>query len=143
MRCVLDRRASSFCLLLGLTACAALSSRSEQGLAGANDVRVVTARAIEESGAHTVWDALRRTVPFYVFHDNGRVEHRGRTSLLLQDQPLIVLDGVTLTDVSVLTGMPASNVWLIEVLDGVDGTTHYGTGAGQGVIRIWTKTAES
>lgn len=103
--------------------------------------RIITAATIEKSGAQSVWEALQRTVPFYTFEANGQIHHRGRTSLYLPDQPLIVLDGVGLTDFSVLTGMPASDVWLIEVVDDVNATTYYGTNAGQGAIRIFTKTA--
>lgn len=105
--------------------------------------RIITAATIEKSGAQSVWEAMQRTIPFYTFESNGRIHHRGRTSLVLPDEPLIVLDGVTLTDFSVLTGMPASDVWLIEVVEGVDATTYYGTNAGQGAIRIYTKTSAS
>lgn len=105
--------------------------------------RLITAATIEKSGAQSVWEALQRTIPFYSFESNGQIRHRGRTSMVLPDQPLIVLDGITLTDFSILTGMPASDVWLIEVVDGVDATTYYGTNAGQGAIRIYTKTSES
>jgi outer membrane cobalamin receptor len=110
--------------------------------------RIVTQQAIEHSGARTVWDALQRTVPFYAFRDNSRggparVEHRGRSSILLRDQPMILVDGVQLTDFSVLGGMPASDLFEIEVLSGIDATTYYGTGASKGVIRIWTKTTST
>src|SRR2546430_2699352 len=63
--------------------------------------RRVDERAIEQSGARTAWDALQRTVPFFVFRTNSRgrptrVEHRGRSSIVLHDQPLILVDGVAL-----------------------------------------------
>jgi len=130
-------------LLAGAVACAHARQGIGDGLGNDHGPRVVTAEAIEKSGAQTVWDALSRTIPFYVFHSNGRIEHRGRTSLVLTDQPLLILDGVTLNDVTVLTGMPASSVWMIEVMDGIDATTYYGTNAGQGAIRIWTKAGDN
>jgi outer membrane cobalamin receptor len=107
--------------------------------------RVITQHAIEHSGARTVWDALQRTVPFFAFHDNSRggparVDHRGRSSIVLRDQPMIMVDGVEINDFTVLGSMPASDVFEIEVLTGIDATTYYGTGATKGVIRIWTKT---
>lgn len=106
--------------------------------------RIITEKAIEQSGARTAWDALQRTVPFFSFNDGtrgrpARVDHRGRSSIVLRDQPLILVDGVQLTDFSVLGGMPASDVFEIEVLSGIDATTYYGTNATKGVIRIWTK----
>jgi outer membrane cobalamin receptor len=99
----------------------------------------INAATIEKSGAATAWEALQRTVRFYIFHSNGRIEHRGRSSIVLADQPLIMLDGITLTDVTFLNGIPAADIAMIEVLDALDATTRYGTNAGQGVIRLWTK----
>lgn len=110
--------------------------------------RVIDERAIEQSGARTVWDALQRTVPFFVFHTNShgrptRVEHRGRSSIVLSDQPLILVDGVEIKDFAALGDMPASEVLDIEVLTGVDATTQYGTNATNGVIRIRSKVGKS
>jgi outer membrane cobalamin receptor len=129
--------------LAGVGGCAHALKSADAAFEGDRSTRVVTAVTIEKSGAQTVWDALQRTIPFYVFHSNGWVEHRGRTSMWLPDQPVIVLDGTTLTDFTVLNNMPAADIWLIEVLDGPDATTYYGTNAGQGAIRIFTKTSES
>src|SRR5437867_784285 len=71
--------------------------------------RIITVRAIEHSGARTAWDALARTVPFFAFRENSRgrparVDHRGRSSIVLRDQPLILVDGVELSDFTVLGG---------------------------------------
>jgi outer membrane cobalamin receptor len=129
----------SLLVLPGIAGCGALRSA---GKSADNEPspRVVTAEAIEKSGAKTVWDALQRTVHFYTFHSNGRIEHRGRSSLVLTERPIVVLDGVALNDVTMLINMPAADVDTIEVIDGISATTYYGTNAGQGVIRIWTKT---
>jgi len=110
--------------------------------------RLVTEYGIKKSGARTAWDALQRTVPFFTFRENthggpSRVEHRGRSSIVLRDQPLILIDDVELTDFGVLGGMPASDIRQIEVLEGVDGTTRYGTNATKGVIKISTKSSVS
>ena len=110
--------------------------------------RVVSTEAIERSGARTAWEALQRTVPFFTFKDNNRggtsgIEHRGRSSIVLRDQPMILMDGIELNDFTTLTGMPASDIREIEVLTGIDATTFYGTGASKGVIRIWTKSGGS
>lgn len=107
--------------------------------------RIITEKAIEHSGARTAWDALQRTVPFFSFNDGtrgrpARIEHRGRSSIVLRDQPLILVDGVELNDFTVLGGIPAADLYEIEVLTGIDATTYYGTNATKGVIRIWTKS---
>ena len=117
-----------------------------QDLVNPVGTRMVTAKQIEATGAKTAWDALRFTVPNYGFRETNRgtparVLHRGRSSLLLDDQPRVFLDGTRLTDYFVLDQMPAHDVFSIEVLTGIEGTTYYGTGAGNGVIRIRTKSA--
>jgi len=110
--------------------------------------RIITLKAIERSGARTAWDALQRTVPFFSFNVTNtgapaRIQHRGRSSILLEDQPIIVVDGVELSDFSVLGGIPASDLFQIEVMSGIDATTYYGTNATKGVIRIWTRVGQT
>jgi outer membrane cobalamin receptor len=137
---------TSLSLLLALTVC-----RHGTGGRGASPTpdgrRVVDQEAIERSGARTAWEALQRTVPFFTFRTGARgrptrVEHRGRSSIVLRDQPLILVDGVEVMDVTALGGMPAADLLDIEVLTGVDATTYYGTNASNGVIRIRTKVGE-
>jgi|SRR5690349_16782320 outer membrane cobalamin receptor len=129
-----------------LLGCAHASHRqADEALDHASDGRrVVTGDQIEHSGARTVWEALQRTVPFFTFKDNNRggtsgIEHRGRSSIMLRDEPLILIDGVELNDFTTLLSAPAADIREIEVLTGIDATTYYGTGASKGVIRIWTK----
>jgi len=143
------RRFALVPLSLLLAACGHATRPAPDGLLATPDGRrVIDAQAIEQSGARTAWDALQRTVPFFTFRENSRgrptrVEHRGRSSIVLRDQPLILVDGVELTDVSALGGMPASDLLDIEVLTGVDATTYYGTNATKGAIRIRTKVGKS
>jgi outer membrane cobalamin receptor len=134
-------------LAMVLAACSHANQAAQDAIRLTPDGRrIVTQQAIERSGARTAWDALQRTVPFYAFRDNSRgrparVDHRGRSSIVLSDQPMILVDGVEIGDFTVLGSMPASDVFEIEVLTGIDATTFYGTGATKGVIRIWTKTS--
>jgi len=132
-------------LALLLAACSHAAQAGGDGVLVTPDGRrLVDERAIEQSGARTAWDALQRTVPFFSFRTNSRgrptrVEHRGRSSIVLRDQPIILVDDVELQDFTALGDMPASDVLDIEVLTGVDATTYYGTNATNGAIRIRTK----
>lgn len=144
----LRRSAIAFlCLGIVVGACGGASRAAQDDIVVTPDGRrIVTQRAIERSGARTAWDALERTVPFFSFRDAtrrgaARIEHRGRSGAAAAEQPLVFVDGAQLTDVSVLSGMPAADLLEIEVWSGLDGTTYYGTGAGKGVIRIRTKLA--
>lgn len=139
----------SIAAALSLSACAHnAASTAHEHPNNSDGRRVVTATAIERTGARTAWEALQRTVPFFTFKENnaggaGRIEHRGRSSVMLRDQPLIIVDGVELNDFTTLGVMPAADIEQIEVLTGIDATTYYGTGATKGVIRITTKVAGS
>lgn len=133
---------AAVCLLAGCHPRHQLAETDSQR--SADGRRVISDVVIERSGARTVWEALQRTVPFFTFKDDNRggtsgIEHRGRSSILLRDQPMILMDGMELNDFTTLTSVPASDVLEIEVLTGIDATTYYGTGASKGVIRIWTK----
>jgi len=101
--------------------------------------RYVSQEQIQRSGASTAWQALQYTVPFYRFEASGRVRHRGVSSIILHDQPQIVLDGVTLTEVTMLMAMPATDLESIRVMDAPTATTYYGTNSSAGVILIRTR----
>lgn len=137
---------SAVAALLLSSACHRPHQPSDSSVHPGDGRRVINAAAIEKTGARTAWEALQRTVPFFEFTDGnnghaGHVEHRGRSSIMLQDQPMIIMDGVELNDFTPLAVMPASDIEQIEVLTGIDATTYYGTGATKGVIRITTKGA--
>jgi outer membrane cobalamin receptor len=104
----------------------------------------ITQEQIARSGASNAWEALKRNAPQLTYRENRQgqpsvLERRGRSSLLLNDAPLLFVDGVQMPDFKNLQSIPAAQVASIEILDGIDGTTYYGTGAEGGVILIRTK----
>ena len=126
---------------LSLTACAGRQYHRADTRPG---VQVITAEQIARSGANTAWDVLKREAPTLTLRDtrSGRpasAGRRGRSSIVLQDAPLVVLDGVRLTDFRALDGIPAITILTISIYTGIEGTTYYGTNAGSGVIVIQTK----
>ena len=105
---------------------------------------IIDADRIAQSGAATAWDALRLTVPVLQFRENSRgtpvrITRRGRSSIVLADQPLIWVDNVRVWDIRNLDLMPAADIHTIEVLTGLEGTTQYGASNSTGVILIRTK----
>jgi outer membrane cobalamin receptor len=129
--------------LFSPTACShgsANRSRTGQSAGG----RLITAEQIERSGGHTAWDVLKHEAPMLTLEEdrNGQPAHlrwRGRSSVYLDDAPIVVLDGVRVPDWKVLVQIPAGQIEFINILTGIEGTTYYGTNAVSGVIEIRTK----
>lgn len=134
-------------LAVGIVLCSACHQMHpiQNSVAGAGDRIFVTEAQIARSGASNAWEALKRTAPQLTYREgrNGQpavLERRGRSSLLLNDAPLLFVDGVQMPDFRNLQSIPAAQLASIEILDGIDGTTYYGTGAEGGVILIRTKS---
>ena len=109
---------------------------------------LITAEQIEKSGAHTAWQVLKQNAPMLSLREdsNGRpasMGRRGRSSFLLDEAPMIMLDGVRVPDYHALESMDAQSIFSILIYDGVEGTTYYGTGAVSGVIVITSKSGQS
>src|SRR6266513_5102572 len=104
--------------------------------------RVITAEAIAKSGAKTAWDALRLTVPNVQLREvrgqPARIQRRGRASLYQEDQVRVILDHLPIDDLQVLKQVAAADILTIEILTGLDATTHYGAMSTSGVIVITT-----
>ncbi len=105
---------------------------------------VITAEQIERSGSKNAWEVLKHDAPMLTLEEdrNGnpaRIHWHGRSSIYLEDAPVVVLDGVRASDWKVLSQVPAGQIETIHILSGIEGTTFYGTNAESGVIEIQTK----
>jgi len=105
---------------------------------------LITAEQIEKSGANTAWQVLKQHAPMLTMQEdrNGRPQsmgRRGRSSFLLDEAPMVLLDGVRVPDFHALDAIDARSILTILIYDGVEGTTYYGTNAVSGVIVIKTK----
>jgi len=106
---------------------------------------VISEEQIAASGAQTAWDAIRRHVASFTTSERrdgtpSRLQRRGKSSIYLSDAPVVFLDGVRLADFRALDLVPARDIHSIRILSGIEGTTQYGTNAGNGVILIQTKS---
>jgi len=104
----------------------------------------ITQAMIERSGGQTAWEVLKREAPQLAYREkrNGQptgLERRGRSSFVLNDAPMLFVDGVRMVDFRSLEQIPASTLFSIEILTGIEGTTYYGTDAVGGVILVRTK----
>jgi vitamin B12 transporter len=109
---------------------------------------VITEAMIARSGGQNAWDVLRREAPQLGFRENRNgqatgLTRRGRSSIVLNDAPMLLIDGIRTPDLKTLQQIPASTLASIEVLSGAEGTTYYGTDAVGGVILVHTKNGSS
>ncbi len=102
--------------------------------------------AIERSGAGNAWEVIKRAAPLFSYSESRghptRMWRRGRSSLLLNDAPLLFIDDVRTPDFRNLELIPARQIDHIRILTGIEGTTYYGTNAEGGVILVYTKTGQ-
>lgn len=106
--------------------------------------RLITQEEIAASGARTAWDVLRRYAGKLTSGREGspgRLEGRGKSSIYLNDGPIVFVDGVRVPDARNLQYVPAQDIESIRIISGIQGTTYYGTNAGNGVILVQTKSA--
>ena len=139
----LPRSATTLSLLLALGACATGSPR---GAASPGEGRLITAAQIQRSGATDAWDVVRRNAPSLEAHETSdgrpaRMSQRGRASLVLDEAPVVSVDGVQVSDISVLQTIPADHILSIRILSGTSATKYFGTGASGGAIVVLTKRA--
>jgi hypothetical protein len=104
---------------------------------------LIDSRAIIASGGTTAWDVLKRTSFMSTKDDkNGapqKLWHRGHGTILLDDTPLVAVDGIPQSDFHVLSTILASNIDNIRILNSTEGAYRYGIRAGGGAILIQTR----
>ncbi len=109
-----------------------------------SDNIVITADDIARMNVNTVLDVLRRRVPQFNFRTDRNGQHlratrHGASSIYLNDNPMLIVDGARMTDLDALSQIPATQVDRITVMTGITGTTYYGTDATGGVIVLETR----
>lgn len=130
------------CLVIASPAACVHAGSSSQSASGEGG-RLITREQIRQSGAVDAWQALRHFAAFLEIKDNrrgdgGRVYQRGRGSLLLSSEVMLIVDEAQVADFQYLRNVPAETVEWIRILTGTDGTARYGTGAGNGVVVVRT-----
>jgi outer membrane cobalamin receptor len=107
---------------------------------------VITAEAIERSGATDAWEVLKRlsttarTQEAYDGEPERLHPKRGHGSLYLRDDPAVYIDGVPLTDIRALRQLGASDIDKIEEMGSIEATAYFGTNSNTGVILIHSKS---
>ncbi len=115
--------------------------------AARKDEIVITQADIVRMGARTAWEAIKRRVPGLTYRENTageptRIWRHGQATILLNDTPLLFVDGVRVSDIRALGDIPASQIQVIRVRTGLDSSAEFGTNSEGGVILIVTHIGE-
>jgi hypothetical protein len=110
----------------------------------AGRVTVITEAEIVRMGARTAWDAVRLKAPYLVFGtgEAGRptdVRIQAPRSANADETPLLVIDGVQMTDLTYLNQLSATEVQTIWILDAEAAQPQYGLRAAGGAIVVRTR----
>ncbi len=134
-------RAALVATALLLAACSRIRPPSES--VAPESGRLIDSQSIIASGGITAWDVLKRT-SFVSTRDDknggpGKIWQRGHSSVLLDDTPLVAVDGVPQSDFHVLGSIFANTLDNIRILNATEGAYLYGTRAGGGAILLQTR----
>ena len=138
-------------LLVVVSLCVAVGCKTGGGTTGspsdqAYHAHVITAEAIERSGAIDAWEAIKRlsTMARATESYDGQPERlhprRGHGSLYLRDDPVVYIDGVPLSDIRALRQIGAADIDNIEEMGSVEATAYFGTNSNAGVILIHSRS---
>ncbi len=133
----------AFLLLMSLGGCGTLQTANIRS--PVQPGRLITADEIEKSGATDAWEVLRKTGTYLSFRESYsgapvRMTRRGRSSIYLDDTPVVIVDGVRLIDFRALQQIRAQAISTVRILTGVEATAWHGNSAGGGAIVIETKS---
>jgi hypothetical protein len=109
---------------------------------------VITDSEIVRMSVRTAWDAVRLRAPRFTFAQGSggeptRVMIQSQRSINADETPLLVVDGMTMTDIGFLRQIPASQVRTIRILSSEAAEPVYGLGAAGGAIVVETKRGPS
>jgi outer membrane cobalamin receptor len=126
--------------------CKTGGSNSDSPKDQAYHAHVITAEAIERSGATDAWEVLKRlsttarATEAYDGEPQRLHPKRGHGSLYLHDDPMVYVDGVPLSDIRTLRQIGAADIDTIEEMGSIEATAYFGTNSNAGVILIHSKS---
>lgn len=135
-------------VLLAVNVCACARAQSETGARPDHDPNLITREDIIRSGATDAFEALRLAHTMISLSEargqmtlarDVQATSRGRSSLVLSPQMLLVVDDVLRLDLAALHEIPADNVAWIRVMTSLEATPIYGTEGGNGAIVVKTR----
>jgi len=135
------RISAAAALSVMLTACGA--TRHEPDLKQRHSARVITREDIARTGATDGYEALKRAGSYLIIGERKggdiRATERGRSSIILSPQILLVVDEVMMMDLNALRDIRADTIEWMRVMTGAEATPIYGSAASNGVLVVRTR----
>jgi TonB-dependent receptor-like protein len=97
---------------------------------------------IAASGATDAWEVVRRLSHMTTETAAGeptRMYRRGRSSIMIREQPIVVIDGVASRDLQVLAQLRATDITSMRILTGPGATILFGADGGAGAVIVRTR----
>jgi hypothetical protein len=105
---------------------------------------LITEEQIARMSVRTAWDVVRLRAPRFASGVDAsgrptRVRIQEQRSINADETPLLVVDGVSMSDIDYLQQIPASDLHSIRILNAEAAEPIYGLRAGGGAIVVETK----
>jgi outer membrane cobalamin receptor len=132
--------------LFVIAGCKTGGSKTDAPSDQAYHAHVITAEAIERSGATDAWEVLKRlsttarATEAYDGEPQRLHPKRGHGSMYLRDDPMVYIDGVPLSDLRALRQLGAADIDKIEEMGSIEATAYFGTNSNAGVILIHSRS---
>lgn len=105
-------------------------------------VQLILPDEIAASGAQTAWEVVRRlshmTTLSTTSGEPSRMYRRGRSSIVIRETPVVVIDGAQATDIAILSTIRADQIAWMRVLTGAASSTQFGAQGGAGAVIVAT-----
>ena len=138
---VFSRLAIIAAISIALTACGV--ARAHPETKPRHSARLITREDIERTGATDGYEALKRAGSYLMLSERKggdiRATERGRSSIIISPQILLVVDEVMMMDLNSLRDIRADAIEWIRVMSGAEATPLYGTPASNGVLVVRTR----
>ena len=141
MTSVIPRLATVAVLSVAITSCGATHKRLETQ--PRHSARLITREDILRTGATDGYEALKRAGSYLMLGERKggdiRASERGRSSIILSPQILLIVDEVMMADLNSLRDIRADAIEWMRVMSGAEATPIYGTPASNGVLLVRTR----
>lgn len=136
------RRLVPFVVVLAVLTASACGQRVRERRYEEPGVQLILPDEITRSGAETAWEVVRRLSHMTTLTTTSgapsQMYRRGRSSIVIRETPVVVIDGAQATDIAILATIRADQIAWMRVLTGAASSTQFGAQGGAGAVIVAT-----